>query len=290
MTAETPPILERALLTYARRFPLQKGKLRLVDHLWRAASGGQGAARVAELKYGGFKMPCDLAEALQRQFYFFGTYVLEEKLLRRWMEAAKAAATIFDVGANVGIYSLAALAARPDATVHAFEPTPELAAKLRTTARLNRLDRLNIHEAAVLGRSTQAILRRYRGDYGENEGMNYVCDDTGEAGAEKVRALCLDDFCRGSGIEAIELMKVDVQGQEHSVLQGAAGLIESGRLKTLFVELNWTDRPDCAAAESIRLLAGAGYRFAVFDDFGNWRTAGSWLEGVSDVVARYAGK
>ena len=39
---------------------------------------------------------------------------------------AKGAKVIFDVGANAGIYSLAALALQPDATVHAFEPTRKL--------------------------------------------------------------------------------------------------------------------------------------------------------------------
>ena len=69
-------------------------------------------------------MPCDLGEMLQRQFYFFGTYFLEEDILRCWEAAAKGAKVVLDVGANAGIYSLAALAAQPDVTVYAFEPTP----------------------------------------------------------------------------------------------------------------------------------------------------------------------
>ena len=50
---------------------------------------------------------------------------------------------IFDVGANAGIYSLAALAIQRDATVHAFEPTPEIATRLRAMAKLNGLDHLH---------------------------------------------------------------------------------------------------------------------------------------------------
>lgn len=50
---------------------------------------------------------------------------------------------IFDVGAIAGIYSLAALAIQRDAVVHAFEPTPEIAARLRATAKLNGLDDLH---------------------------------------------------------------------------------------------------------------------------------------------------
>jgi hypothetical protein len=73
-----PPALERALVICARTFPLRKGKLRVINRFWRTAAGRRGTARLAHLRYGGFKMPCDLNEMLQRQFYFFGTYFLEE--------------------------------------------------------------------------------------------------------------------------------------------------------------------------------------------------------------------
>src|SRR5262249_33894413 len=130
---------ERLLISYARRFPLQRGKMRTIDALWRVAAGNRGVQRTAVLKYGGFKMPCNLDEMLQRQYYFFGTYFLEDHILQCWQVAAKGAKVILDVGANAGIYSLAALASQQDAMVHAFEPTPEIAARLRATTDLNGL-------------------------------------------------------------------------------------------------------------------------------------------------------
>src|SRR5262249_34255534 len=178
------PALEKVLIAYARSFPLRRGKLRVIDRLWRAAAGGRGTARLAHLRYGGLKMPCDLTEMLQRQFYFFGTYFMEEQILDCWTQAAKGAAVIFYVGANPGIYSLAALANQPNAVVHAFEPSPEIAGKLRQTAQLNHLGNLIVHEVAVTNQSGQAILRRYRGGSGTNEGMNYICEESGEQSAE----------------------------------------------------------------------------------------------------------
>jgi FkbM family methyltransferase len=282
------PVFEKALIAYARAFPLRKGKLRVIDRLWRAAAGGRGTARVAHLRYGGLKMPCDLTEMLQRQFYFFGTYFLEEQILDCWAKAATEAKVIFDVGANYGVYSLAALARQPNAVVHAFEPTPEIAGRLRRTAQINHLDNLIVHEVAVTNHSGRAILRRYRGDSGTNDGMNYICGETGEPGAERVQTSCLDDFCRDQRIERVDLLKLDVQGNEHSVLQGAEGLIRLGRLGTVFMELNWADKigASCPATESVRLLAEGGYRFTSAADYNKWRDAGNWLEGLSDIVAR----
>ena len=113
---------ERLLVAYARRFPLRRGKFRTVNALWPLVAGGD-PLRMAQISYGGLRMPCDLREDLQRQYYFFGTYLLEEHLLDAWRGFARDAKVVFDVGANGGIYSLAALDAQPAAAVHAFEPT-----------------------------------------------------------------------------------------------------------------------------------------------------------------------
>src|SRR5713101_1965733 len=193
---QRPPAFERLLVLYAQRFPIRRGKLRVINSLWRAAVGDQGTDRVAVLNHGRFKMLCDLSEMLQRQFYFFGTYFLEEDILSCWEIAAKGAKVVLDVGANAGIYSLAALAIQPDAIVHAFEPTPEIAARLRETAQLNGLDHLYVHEAAVFSKSGQATLRRFRGELGTNEGMNFVSEDISGTGPERVQTVCLDQFCQ----------------------------------------------------------------------------------------------
>jgi hypothetical protein len=39
-------------------------------------------------------------------------------------------------------------------------------------------------------------------------------------------------------------MKLDVQGHEHSVLLGAEEFIKDGRLRTIFMELNWGEESD----------------------------------------------
>jgi hypothetical protein len=51
-------------------FPAQRQTSR--DRSIVARRGQRPRARLAHLRYGGLKMPCDLTEMLQRQFYFFG--------------------------------------------------------------------------------------------------------------------------------------------------------------------------------------------------------------------------
>lgn len=277
-------------MMYARKFPIRRGKLRVIDSLWQTALSAQSTHRVATLKHGRFQMACDLSEMLQRQFYFFGTYFLEEDILGCWEAAAKGAKVVLDVGANAGIYSLAALAIQPDATVHAFEPTPEIAARVRATAKLNGLDHLYVHEAAVSSKNGAAVLKRFRGDLGTNEGMNFISEDLADSEGESVKTVCLDQFCSDLSIDHVDLLKLDVQGHEHSALKGAEHLIRAGRIGVIFMELNWarSGGPDCAATESIRLLGQADYLFSRPSKRLNWERAGSWLRSLSDVVARRA--
>ena len=240
------------------------------------------------LKYGGFKMSCDVAEMMQRQFYYFGTYLIEEEIIRCWQSMAKGAKTILDVGANAGIYSLAALAIQPDASVHAFEPTPEIANRLRATAKLNGLEHLYVHEAAVSKRTGTATLKRFRGELGTNEGMNFVSENGAEADGEKVQTVSLDRFCEERSIDHVDLLKLDIQGHEYAALQGAEQLIRAGRIRTIFMELNWAQQSKsiCAATESVQFLTQFHYLFAKPGRRLNWRHAGDWLRSMNDVIAR----
>ncbi len=279
-------ILERALVAYARHFPVRRGKLRLVNALWRNAAGRSGLNRIAVLRHGGFRLPCDLSEMLQRQFYFFGTYFIETEILRCWEGHAKGAHTVFDVGANAGIFSLAALAANPGATVHAFEPTPEIAARLRATARMNGLDRLVVNELAVAATEGDAALHRWRGADNSNEGMNYITAPQ-EEGGEIVHTVSLDRYCADRNIDRIDLLKIDIQGNEPAAFAGAKRLLEERRIGVVFAELNWdAARSGGPAAELIAMLAEGGFLFAPPGPHLEWREAGAWMRNCDDIVAK----
>jgi FkbM family methyltransferase len=285
--ATQPPVslIERALLAYARRSPIPFGKYRLIDRLWHHGAGSNHH-REAKLIYGGFRMSCDIGEMIQRQLYFFGTYYLEKPLLAVWQAKARDAQVIFDVGANAGIYSLAALAANPKAGVHAFEPTPEIAERLRTTKLANSLPGLTIAEVAVSDSAGHANLVRFDGG-GSNGGMNYIGEAPVAAVGQRVATIRLDDYCRDNRIDRIDLIKVDVQGLEPNVFRGAEDLLSKGKIGTIFVELNWGN-PDhhSSADELIALLERFGYQFSEICAAPQWRPSGAWLRLHADIMAR----
>ena len=283
--AAEPGVLERLLVAYARNFPLRQGKMRLVDALWRKTAGTD-AHREATTRFGGLRMPCDLSQPLQRQYYFFGTYFLEDHILAAWCAAARGARLVFDVGANAGIYSLAAVSAEPSAEVHAFEPTPEIAARLRRTVELNRLASVTVHQQAVSDHDGHAILRRCGEDVGGNEGMNYVVADRGDGDGERVPTVRLDTACRALQADRIDLLKLDIQGAEAAALEGAQDLLAAGRVDWIFMELNWDMGPPCPAIDAVRRLEAAGYVFSAPGRRLDWRAPGDWMRRLSDVIAR----
>lgn len=107
-------MLESLLKLYARHFPVRRGKYRVIDRYGARPVAAGGFVRRARLIYGGYAMDCDLRKQLQRQFYYFGIYFLEERVLATWSRYARDAKVVCDVGANAGIYSLAAAASSPE--------------------------------------------------------------------------------------------------------------------------------------------------------------------------------
>ena len=97
----------------------------------------------------------------------------------------------------------------------------------------------------------------------------------------------LDEFFLMKGLQLIDLLKVDVQGNESAVFDGARGLIARGAIGTIFFELNWNRKnpAHCPARKAVDTLSRAGYSFIDPNRRMNSSEAGSWLEELSDVVA-----
>jgi hypothetical protein len=118
--------------------------------------------------------------------------------------------------------------------------------------------------------------------------MNFISPDCVGPYGESVPTVCLDQFCQDYSIDHVDLLKLDIQGHEHSALRGAEHLITAGRVGTIFMELNWARRggSTCAATESVQLLNRADYRFSRPGKRLNWERAGDWLRNLSDIVAQ----
>ncbi|PWC33001.1 FkbM family methyltransferase [Azospirillum sp. TSO35-2] len=136
---------------------------------------------------------------------------------------------IFDVGANVGTYSRAALDACGQARVYAFEPSAVAFRSLAAVA-AERPDRLSVFNIGFSDH--RAIASLHAADAGSALGSLYArrIAPSGDAfpASETVRLERIDDFCDANGIDRIDFLKIDVEGHEIAVLNGAADRLRRG--------------------------------------------------------------
>jgi FkbM family methyltransferase len=162
----------------------------------------------------------------------------EEWFMGQLLNAIRPGDIVFDVGANVGVVSLliAKKNIEKDIHVHAFEPEPRNAEHLRRNVALNGLnDVVTVHEIALSDQTGSAVLWTY-GPAGE--GTHSMVDKSADdAGCIEIKTETIADFVTRTGFRP-NVMKIDVEGAEFMVLKGAAGILNDGAVRDLFMELH----------------------------------------------------
>lgn len=138
-----------------------------------------------------------------------------------------------DVGANVGYIS--AFAAATGAAVFALEIQRDLLPLIEQMATINGFDRLRVLHVGASGRSGLSMMPRIEGNPGtrlEGQTVSFAGNDASSVVDDFVPMMALDDAFLEPGLLP-KLVKVDVEGHEIGVLEGARRIIAAGR--TTFV-------------------------------------------------------
>ncbi|GAB7017717.1 FkbM family methyltransferase [Halostagnicola bangensis] len=165
---------------------------------------------------------------------------------------------IYDIGANVGTYSLALLAAEPNRHVVAFEPAPSAAEHLLSNAELNGLeDRLEFSPVG-LGeeRGSETF---YVSTYTELSGFDRESAERWEASVAEVLQVPVErlDAMVEAG-PAPDVLKIDVEGTAPAVLKGGRSTLETQH-PLVFLECHEEGLEGNAPAECREILADHGY-------------------------------
>jgi len=149
---------------------------------------------------------------------------------------------VLDVGANVGDATHQYRTLFPTATIHAFEPFPEVHRRL--AERFKADARIRAHQAAVTdapgtrrfyvneAHATNSLLPR---DAASVE-WAWASGD-GSGGSIDVPAVTLDDFCLAEGLPRIDVLKMDIQGGEAMALRGADRLLAQQAVRLIYLEV-----------------------------------------------------
>ncbi len=148
---------------------------------------------------------------------------------------------VLDVGANRGNYASKILNLCPDATLYAFEPHPATFSLLQQVADKRGFEAINSGMGAETG-----VLQLYDRKEADGSGTEHasVYRDVIEglhqvsATAVEISLNTVDTFVRQRDLKKITLLKIDTEGHEYEVLQGAAESLACGMVEMIQLEFN----------------------------------------------------
>ena len=131
---------------------------------------------------------------------------------------------VFDAGANVGEWVAMALAIQPDAQYHCFEPSGATFRRLSERALPPNVHR---NQFGLGSQNEERKLFVFGEAVGSNSLYLRVGTSDQQRGEEAIVLRTLDDYCARESIAEIDFLKIDVEGHEVSVLQGASRMLGS---------------------------------------------------------------
>lgn len=159
-------------------------------------------------------------------------------------------AVILDIGANIGNHALYWIARRKARRVVCFEPVPANFALLSRNITVNGYaDRIEAHQMALGAEDSRARVAHFTA---RNSGAAVLAADPGG----DLRLARLDTLASELALDRVDLIKIDVEGFEAAVLQGARSFL-ARHSPVIFIEIFEANYPSVR-----RLLESYGYREA----------------------------
>jgi FkbM family methyltransferase len=225
---------ESLLRSAGRRFPTSRTVQSFARHFGTSVMQHEGASfeRIVTFASGG-RLRCGPDEQigwLALQHYFLGTItgqMEDERPIVRFLDKAVRRGDIFfDVGSNLGFYSLyVGPLCGKSGEVHAFEANPVLIEPLNRSIALNR-DVSNIRlNAIAVGRESNKFLPLYDPERIGNSSFHahgWLRKDS----YVSVPVISLDDYAARNGITRIDSVKIDIEGAELEAFEGMSGIFD----------------------------------------------------------------
>jgi FkbM family methyltransferase len=143
---------------------------------------------------------------------------------------------ILDVGAHVGESALAFHKNFPQAKIHSFEPISFIYEALRRNCEPHA--NIFCHHLALGDKPAELRIALSGTEVlCQMNSLNSVATSaTPTELTHTVRLVRLDDFCASIGINQVAILKIDVEGYERQVIEGARGLLREGRIRHVVAE------------------------------------------------------
>ncbi|WP_166636554.1 FkbM family methyltransferase [Salegentibacter sp. 24] len=161
---------------------------------------------------------------IEHETFWEGAFeTFENDLGWLWIELCEISEIILDIGANTGIYTLAAKAVNPKTRIYAFEPSIHTYNKLCKNVRLNRFD-IECEKDAISNHSAEKVFYDLPNSSDNAslspEKMKNWNGYRGEILEYKVGATSISDYIKHKNIPKIDLVKIDIEMHEPEAIEG----------------------------------------------------------------------
>ncbi|HLA12088.1 MAG TPA: FkbM family methyltransferase [Pyrinomonadaceae bacterium] len=175
---------------------------------------------------------------------WLGSY--EAEIQKRFANEVQAGEVVFDIGANVGFYSLlASVRVGPTGAVYSFEPLPQNTKLLKKHLQINKIQNVTVLEVAVSSFETRS---RFDDTSGPASGH------FSKKGRLQVQCVSIDFLVSRGRVRPPNCMKIDVEGAEAQALSGAEAVLQAYQPKIFLSTHGPEARRDCT-----EILRGFGY-------------------------------
>lgn len=244
-----------------------RGLTRLSNLLGRLLPLYQGSVRFVD----GTRLSLDSRQSAERWIIYSGNYQpAVTQILRQY---TKPGDFCLDVGANLGFYTIKlGRWVLPGGKVAAFEANPSMINRIRQNIALNNFTHVSVIQKAIhnkLGTSSFYI----RADPGKSSIHGHRATESDQQ--ITVETLTIDEFIAQSRWDRLDIIKIDIEGNDCNALLGAAQALRCFRPFIVFEYAR--DTPPETADAAFSLLAALDYGVQVLHANGelapfDWRT------------------
>lgn len=244
----------RTLFSYSHN---RKNPLAALIRLWKWKQAKNKNNKLAYLFWGDRIIYC-YPDSTSSMWLIY-SYFYDKKEFMFLSKYLKNTDIVFDVGANIGIYSLWISKFVTEGKIIAFEPDPKNYQRCQEQLLNNKLGQVVLEDIALS--SENGKLKFSTGKDMENHLLLDIQEIDNETTIQ-VESKKMDLYCEDKNITAIDFIKIDVEGAEKFVFEGASQLLNSQKIKCILFEVNQQkEKFDTNDEQLMNILKKAGYSF-----------------------------